>query len=217
MGNRIRKEARSEKKFEERSRRDGCSGVTGGTTGPRSRRSEFRVFPKPTGCGGTAGVVNPVIRKEERSANRGEKSRRKNHQNWGRFTNTAVPNFEGDGCWQQHLQIFNAIAKSNGWADETAALQLFAHLEGLNVALLMPEGGGGQPGGIFAGSLELLLFTGKVGGVQKKIRECNSPNRSESCHGDFSGPGEIWILAPKTGCSGTGLLRTNGVVGRDVT
>ena len=32
--------------------------------------------------------------------------------------------------------------KSNGWTDETAALQLFAHLDGeaLNVALLMPEG-----------------------------------------------------------------------------
>ena len=38
--------------------------------------------------------------------------------------------------------IFNATAKSNGWADKTAALQLFAHLEGeaLNVALLIPEG-----------------------------------------------------------------------------
>ena len=59
---------------------------------------------------------------------------------------TAVPKFDGDGCRQQHLQIFSAIAKSNGWADETAdemaALQLLAQLEGeaLNVALLMPEG-----------------------------------------------------------------------------
>ena len=87
-------------------------------------------------------MVNPIIRKEERSANRGEKSRRKHHQNWGPVYNMAVPKFDGDGCWQQHLQIFNAIEKSNGWADETAALQLFAHLKGeaLNVALLMPEG-----------------------------------------------------------------------------
>ena len=61
-------------------------------------------------------------------------------QTGGRFTNTVVPKFDGDGCWQQHLQIFNAIAKSNGWTDETAALQLFAHLEALYVALLMPEG-----------------------------------------------------------------------------
>ena len=53
-----------------------------------------------------------------------------------RFTNTAVPRFNGDTCWYQHQQVFDAIAKSNGWDDETAALQVFAHLEGdaLNVA-----------------------------------------------------------------------------------
>ena len=60
----------------------------------------------------------------------------------GRFTNMAVPRFNGDSCWQQHLQIIKAIVRSNGWTDEMAALQLFAHLNGdaLNVALLMPEG-----------------------------------------------------------------------------
>ena len=58
-------------------------GGGGGTTGHRSMRSEFGVFPKPTGCGGTAGEVNPVIRKEERSANGGKKSGRKHHQNLG--------------------------------------------------------------------------------------------------------------------------------------
>ena len=59
----------------------------------------------------------------------------------GRFTNTAVPRFNGGGCWQQHLQIFQTIVKSNGWTDGMAVLQLFAHLDGeaLNVALLMPE------------------------------------------------------------------------------
>ena len=52
-------------------------------------------------------------------------------------------------------------------------------------------GGACQPGGTLAGSLDLLLFPGKVGGVQEKIRECNLPNRSGSFHGvgDFSGPG----------------------------
>ena len=57
-----------------------------------------------------------------------------------RFTNTAVPRFDGRGCWQQHLLIVQAIVKSNGWSAATAALQLFAHLDGeaLNVALLMP-------------------------------------------------------------------------------
>ena len=47
-----------------------------------------------------------------------------------RFTNTAVPRFDGTGCWQQHLLIFQAIVKSNGWSPTTAALQLFAHLDG---------------------------------------------------------------------------------------
>ena len=37
--------------------------------------------------------------------------------------------------------MFNTIAETNGWDDRTAALKIFAHLEGdtLHVALLMPE------------------------------------------------------------------------------
>ena len=53
-----------------------------------------------------------------------------------RFTNTeALPVFSGAECFQQ------AIVKSNGWSEETAALQLFAHLKGeaLNVALLLTK------------------------------------------------------------------------------
>ena len=58
-----------------------------------------------------------------------------------RFTNTAVPRFDGTGCWQQHLLVFQAITKSNGWSPDTAALQLFAHLDGeaLQVALLLTD------------------------------------------------------------------------------
>ena len=58
-----------------------------------------------------------------------------------RFTNTAVPRFDETGCWQQHLLVFQAITKSNGWSPDTAALQLFAHLDGevLQVALLLPD------------------------------------------------------------------------------
>ena len=48
----------------------------------------------------------------------------------GRFTNMAVPRFDGAWCWQQHLQIVQAILKSNEWSEETVALQLFAHLGG---------------------------------------------------------------------------------------
>ena len=56
-----------------------------------------------------------------------------------RFTNTALPVFSGAECWFQHFHIVQAIVKSNGWPEETAALQLFAHLkeEALNVALLL--------------------------------------------------------------------------------
>ena len=56
------------------------------------------------------------------------------------FTNTAaVPRFDGTRCWEQHLLVFQAIAKLNGWSSDTAALQLFAHLDGeaLQMALLM--------------------------------------------------------------------------------
>ena len=58
-----------------------------------------------------------------------------------RFTNIAVPRFDGTGCWQQHILIFRAIMKSNGWSMTTAALLLFSHLDGeaLHVALLMPD------------------------------------------------------------------------------
>ena len=58
-----------------------------------------------------------------------------------RFTNTAVSRFDGTGCWQQHLLVFQAIMKSNGWSPDTAAIQLFAYLDGeaLQVALLLPD------------------------------------------------------------------------------
>ena len=60
----------------------------------------------------------------------------------GRFTNMAVPRFNGGSCWQQHLQIFQAIVKSKGRTDGTVGASAVAHLDGeaLNVALLMPEG-----------------------------------------------------------------------------
>ena len=88
----------------------------------------------------------------------------------GRFTNMAVPKFDGNGCWQQHLQIFNAIAKSNGWVDETAAQQLFAHLEGeaLNVALLM-DGEHANREGLSQGLSNYYNSPGRFDGVQKRI------------------------------------------------
>ena len=57
------------------------------------------------------------------------------------FTSTSVPRFSGKSNWEQYRQVFEAIVRSNGWDDVTAALQLLSHLDGdaLNVALLVPE------------------------------------------------------------------------------
>ena len=56
------------------------------------------------------------------------------------FTTTKVPRFDGTTSWEQYKQVFDAIVSSNGWDNDTVALQLFSHLEGdvLNVALLVP-------------------------------------------------------------------------------
>ena len=53
---------------------------------------------------------------------------------------TRVPRFDGTTSWEQYHQVFEAIVRSNGWDSDTAALQLFSHLEGdaLNVAHLIP-------------------------------------------------------------------------------
>ena len=57
------------------------------------------------------------------------------------FTDTELPVFSGGEGWYQHIHIVQAIVKSNGWPDETAALQLFVHLKGeaLDVALLLKK------------------------------------------------------------------------------
>ena len=54
------------------------------------------------------------------------------------FTSTKVPKFSEVMSWEQNKQVFDAIVRSNGWDDATAALQLLSHLEGdvLNFALL---------------------------------------------------------------------------------
>ena len=56
------------------------------------------------------------------------------------LTTTKVPPFDGTTSWEQYHQVFEAIVRSNGWDNDTAALQLFSHLEGdaLNVAHLLP-------------------------------------------------------------------------------
>ena len=56
------------------------------------------------------------------------------------LTTTNVLRFDGTTSWEQYHQVFEAIVRSNGWDNDTAALQLFSHLDGdaLNVAHLVP-------------------------------------------------------------------------------
>ena len=56
------------------------------------------------------------------------------------FTTTKVPRIDGTTSWEQYRQVFDAIVHSNGWDNDTSALQLFSHLEGdvFNVAHLVP-------------------------------------------------------------------------------
>ena len=56
------------------------------------------------------------------------------------LTTTKVPRFDGTTSWEQYHQVFETIVRSNGWDNDTAALQLFSHLEGdaLNVVHLIP-------------------------------------------------------------------------------
>ena len=56
------------------------------------------------------------------------------------LTTTKVPRCDGTTSWEQYHQVFEAIVRSNGWDNDTAALQLFSHLEGdaLNVAHFVP-------------------------------------------------------------------------------
>ena len=41
------------------------------------------------------------------------------------LTTTKVPRFDGTASWEQYHQVFEAIVRSNGWDNDTAALQLF--------------------------------------------------------------------------------------------
>ena len=52
------------------------------------------------------------------------------------LTATKVPRFDGTTSWEQYHQVFEVIVRSNAWDNDTAALQLFSHLDedALNVA-----------------------------------------------------------------------------------
>ena len=74
----------------------------------------FRVFPKPAGCWGISGWSTPSSEKKRYQPTGMKGPGTGSVGTGGRFTNMAVPKFDGNGCWQQHLNFVNAIAKSSG-------------------------------------------------------------------------------------------------------
>ena len=89
-----------------------------------------------------------------------------------RFTNTALPVFSGAECWFQHSHIVQAIVKSNGWPDETAALQLFAHLKGeaLNVALLLTREKRESWTGLVSGLSAYYQSPGRLAALRRRFK-----------------------------------------------
>ena len=86
-----------------------------------------------------------------------------------KFTNTALPVFSGAEGWYQHIHIVQAIVKSNGWPDETAALQLFVHLKGeaLNVALLLTKEERESWTGLVDGLAAYYQSPGRLAGLRR--------------------------------------------------
>ena len=88
-----------------------------------------------------------------------------------KFTNTALPVFSGTEGWYKHIHIVQAIVKSNGWPDETAALQLFVHLRGeaLNVALLLTRKERESWTGLVDGLAAYYQSPGRLAGLRRQF------------------------------------------------
>ena len=102
----------------------------------------------------------------------------------GRLTNTAVPRFDGGGCWLQYLQICQAIMKSNGWTDKTATV---CALGGGSPECCLTNAGGraGKLGVPLTGPFGLLQLPGETGSIPVAVRERYSPTGygpSNVCH-----------------------------------
>ena len=86
------------------------------------------------------------------------------------FTSTPVPRYSRKSNWEQYHE---AIVRSNGWDDVTAALQLISHLDGdaHNVTLLVPESRRVVPGFLIKGVWQntSISFSGRSG-VRGMIR-----------------------------------------------
>ena len=113
-----------------------------------------------------------------------------------KFTNTAIPVFSGTEVWYQHIHIVQAIVKSNGWPEETAALQLFVHLKGeaLNVALLLAKKERESWTGLVEGLAAYYQSPGRLAGLRRRFESA------------FRQPG----LDPATFATDLGMLAIQG-------
>ena len=113
-----------------------------------------------------------------------------------KFTNTAIPVFSGTEGWYQHIHIVQAIVKSNGWPEETAALQLFVHLKGeaLNVALLLRKKERESWTGLVEGLAAYYQSPGRLAGLRRRFESA------------FRQPG----LDPATFATDLGMLAIQG-------
>ena len=92
-----------------------------------------------------------------------------------RFTDTELPVFSGVEGWYQHIHIVQAIVKSNGWPDETAALQLFVHLKGeaLDVALLLKKKERESWTGLVRGLAAYYQSPGRLAGLRRQFENAS--------------------------------------------
>ena len=104
--------------------------------------------------------------------------------------------FSGAECWYQHLHIVQAIVKSNGWPEETAALQLFVHIKGeaLNVALLLTKEKRESWTGLVSGLSAYYQSPGRLAGLRRRFESA------------FLQPG----LDPATFATDLGMLAIQG-------
>ena len=92
-----------------------------------------------------------------------------------RFTDTELPVFSGVEGWYQHIHLVQAIVKSNGWPDETAALQLFVHLKGeaLDVALLLNKKERESWTGLVRGLVAYYQSPGRLAGLRRQFENAS--------------------------------------------
>ena len=95
--------------------------------------------------------------------------------------------------------------------------------EALNVVLLMPDGERANREGLSQGISNYYCSPGRLAVFRRKFESVTC--RTGADPATFTTGleiltvrgSDIWVLVSETGWSGTGLLRTNGVVGCDVT